>query len=373
MICAQSSRTSRGGRGGSVPKMQETALWPTLAEYWHAVALAEEVDEGPIAVRLLDERVVVCRLAGGRVRAFRDLCIHRGTPLSLGWVEGETLLCAYHGWVYNAEGECIRIPSVPPKHPIPKKACLTAYHAEEKYGLIWVCMAREPRSPIPEIPEIEDPSYRVLFRLKRTWACSAARAIENFVDLAHFPWVHEGFLGDRSHPITPVVEVKREDEVLRWTVEDIPGFVAQGPPETEGSVPHRRRYRLTRPFCVHQRLEVPGDRAEVFLFAVTPHSTAESTRFLIAARNFDFEAPEAVHGPVTMRGEEITSRDGTLDGALPEHAHTIFFVGEQDRPIVEKQRPEELPLDLTEELHLKGPDAVALAYRRFMKELGVDA
>ena len=149
--------------------------------YWHPVALAENVSDRPYAATLLDEQIVICRL-GDRVEAFSDLCIHRGTPISLGRIEGEEIVCAYHGWTYNADGKCTRIPSIPPEHPIPKKACLTRYHAEERYGLIWVCMAEEPRASIPEIPEMEDPSYRIFFRQKRTWKCSAARAIENFVE-----------------------------------------------------------------------------------------------------------------------------------------------------------------------------------------------
>ena len=102
--------------------MDESQLWPALHEYWHPVCWSKEATDKPLAVKLLDERVVVCRI-NGETRAFRDLCVHRGTPLSLGWVEGEHLVCAYHGWAYNAEGKCTRIPSIPPEHPIPKKAC----------------------------------------------------------------------------------------------------------------------------------------------------------------------------------------------------------------------------------------------------------
>ena len=71
---------------------REGLLWPKLREYWHPVAFAEDADDGPLAVTLLDERVAVCRI-GGQVRAFRDLCVHRGTPISLGWVEDDTLVC----------------------------------------------------------------------------------------------------------------------------------------------------------------------------------------------------------------------------------------------------------------------------------------
>ncbi|MDP6483640.1 MAG: Rieske (2Fe-2S) protein, partial [Nitrospinota bacterium] len=72
---------------------REGALWPALREYWHPVAFADELkDDKPLAVTLLDERLAICRL-GGKPRAFYDLCIHRGTPISLGWVEGESIVC----------------------------------------------------------------------------------------------------------------------------------------------------------------------------------------------------------------------------------------------------------------------------------------
>ena len=74
--------------------MRESALWPKLREYWHPVAFSEDMDDGSISVTLLDDRIAVCRL-GGEVKAFHDLCIHRGTPISLGWVEGEEIVCAY--------------------------------------------------------------------------------------------------------------------------------------------------------------------------------------------------------------------------------------------------------------------------------------
>ena len=100
--------------------MNEVAVWPALAQYWHPVAYAHEVTDKPVPLTLLGEKIIVCRL-GNEVQAFADLCVHRGTPLSLGWIEGEEIICAYHGWSYNREGECTRIPSIPPEHPIPKK------------------------------------------------------------------------------------------------------------------------------------------------------------------------------------------------------------------------------------------------------------
>jgi phenylpropionate dioxygenase-like ring-hydroxylating dioxygenase large terminal subunit len=343
---------------------REGLLWPKLRGYWHPVAFAEDADDGPLAVTLLDERVAVCRI-GGQVRAFRDLCVHRGTPVSLGWVQDDTLVCAYHGWAYREDGRCVRIPSIPPKHPIPKKACLTPYHATERYGLLWVCLAEKPRIPIPDVPEFEDPAYRVMFRQKKTWDCSAARAIENFFDLAHFPWIHEGILGDRDHPLAPEVNVSREGELIRVVVDN--------PADAVHPVAHKRNYRITRPFFIHQRKEEAGDKTETYIFTCLPHSTSETTRFMLMMRNFNLDTPEYKHAPYTMRGDEVTSPVRGFRGKLPKYVATHNQIGEQDRVIVERQRPEELPLDLAEEFHLKGPDAMALAYRRALGELGVEA
>ncbi len=320
--------------------MYESDLWPTLREYWHPVALAEEVKDKPIAITLLDERIAVCRL-GGEIKAFHDLCIHRGTPISLGWVEDNRIVCAYHGWKYNDQGKCIRIPSLPPEHPIPKKACLITYKAQERYEIIWVCLSNTPRTPLPDLPTLEETSYKTIVCDHIHWKCSAARAVENFLDLAHLPWVHEGILGTRDNALVSNVISERNREHLT--------FQFDTPPDSIHAIPHKRIHEVYRPFTATVRRLEPNGRGEFLLFTCTPHSAKECSRFTITQRNYEPENPES--------GKDELIHD------------TIV---EQDRTITENQRPEELPLDLTEELHVKGPDTPALEYRRMLKELGVE-
>lgn len=320
--------------------MRESDLWPALRGYWHPAAFSGEVGERPLAVRVLGERLVLCRL-GGQVRAFHDLCIHRGTPMSLGWVEGETLVCAYHGWSYNGGGECVRIPSLPPEHPIPKKACLTAYPARERYGLVWVCLGDNPLAPIPDFSPLEDPGFRLVVRDKRVWHCSAARAVENFLDFSHFPWVHEGVLGDRAHAQTPEMTAERDGETVRFTVEN--------PPDKLHPIPYQRFYWVSRPFACHIGRAEPNGNKELLYFICAPHTAKECTRFTLIGRNYE---------PDPSKGRRIEDLED--------------LIIEQDRLIVENQRPEELLLDLTEELHVKGPDTASIEYRKMMKELGVE-
>ena len=126
----------------------ESDLWPALWNYWHPVVHAADVSEKPVAVKLLEQRLVVARLED-RLACFRDLCVHRGTPLSLGWVDGDQLVCGYHGWRYDVSGACTCIPALPCDHPIPRRARVEAFRVEQRYGIIWVCLG-EPVAPIPE-------------------------------------------------------------------------------------------------------------------------------------------------------------------------------------------------------------------------------
>lgn len=320
-----------------------------LRPYWYPVALSDEVGSGPVATQLLGERLAVYRGKSGKVAAFRDLCIHRGTPLSLGWIDGDDLVCAYHGWSYAGTGACTRIPSLAPGRPIPAKARVNAYRAEERYGLVWVALD-EPGAAIPPYPEAGDPSYRTIWTRYR-WKASAPRVIENVMDFAHFPWVHPGVLGQREKPVYPDVAVETRDGGIAYTVDD----------EATNAV---RRYTVDLPLTLHMRVgrrTAAGPAAAVapapmegeeritgMLFAARPIDERETMFYFGHARNFALDQPD-----------EVWAERNTT-------------VTEQDRRIVEAQRPEELPLDLSAELHLKGSDAPAVEYRRALARLGVE-
>jgi phenylpropionate dioxygenase-like ring-hydroxylating dioxygenase large terminal subunit len=317
----------------------ESDLWPALRTFWHPIAYSSAVQPGPVGARLLGEHLVVVRLAG-EVRCFRDLCVHRGTPLSLGWVDGSSLMCAYHGWEYDATGRCVRIPALPPDRAIPTKARTPTYRVREQNGLVWVCLG-EPAAEIAPFPEFDTPEYTTYEAPVLARTCSAARQLENFMDESHFAWVHEGILGDRLHAEAPAFDVTREGHELRFGWDERPNAIH--PPG------HRRDYRVGLPFTVHLRQHRHGGSdVETLYFAVCPSDARDSVGFLLVARNYGLPSEE-----------EARRRDLTAT------------VGAQDKRIVEAQRPEEVPFDLAAELHIKGPDSAAVAYRRAMTDLGV--
>ena len=324
----------------NVPPRTYAVLWPALRRYWHPVAMSTDVTDKPFPTKLLDEPLVLVRF-GEKAVCLKDLCIHRGTPLSLGWREGDSLVCGYHGWAFDETGRCVRVPALPRDQAIPAKAKVKSYLVKEAYGVVWVCLDDEPIHDIPEFPEWGDPSYEFYYLGPFIRKASAARVIENFVDQAHFPWVHEGILGDREHAEVPPLSPERHGEELRYSLDDVPNKAHP--------VKHSRNYRLTRPFAIHQRKVREGDGGtEVLFFVAGPRAAKECWQLHIMMRNY-----------------EVTPEDER------ETRHLYDAVIEQDKVIVEAQRPEELPIDLAEEMHLKGPDAVAVAYRRMLAELDV--
>jgi vanillate O-demethylase monooxygenase subunit len=323
-----------------VPTHIRTVSLTALRDFWHPVAFSSEITTQPRRVFLLDERLVVYRTAGGLANAMIDLCVHRGTPLSLGWVDGETLVCAYHGWTYGTDGQCLRIPSIVPERGIPAKARVEAFQTTERYGLVWVCLGR-PRADIADFPEYDDPSYRNFTTESEDWAASAPRLIENFIDTAHFAWVHEGILGQRDKPLVPPIRVSQDG--LKIEV-DLDMEVGTDIHAGENNVWDE----ITLPFTVRQvRTDEQGGHQVVFL-AICPTSNKTLRRFVYKLRDYALDEPD--------------------DKYIAKSA----LVAAQDRAIVEEQRPEELPVDLTDEMHVRGPDDAAVVFRRVMGSLGID-
>lgn len=313
-----------------------------LVNEWHPVARGEALVAGrAIGVRLLGEDLVLWR-ANGRALAWQDLCVHRGTRLSLGMSQGDTLACPYHGWVYNAEGRCIHIPAHPEQIP-PAKAQVKAYLAQEKYGMVWVCLG-QPRQEVPYFPEEDDPTYRKLltgpFPPLRAYG---PRAIENFLDVTHFPFVHGGILGDPGQPQISdyVVEVDSQGIVARDVITYQPDPYGTGMGDTV-----KYTYRVFRPLTAYLEKEAPDGSRLTLMLCLTPHDELLTSAWFYGAVN-----------------EKID-----VSAEVWDAFQTSIF--SQDVPVVESQRPELLLLDLQAELHLRS-DRLAIAYRRWLKELGV--
>jgi phenylpropionate dioxygenase-like ring-hydroxylating dioxygenase large terminal subunit len=322
--------------------------WSVLSGYWHPVAWSQEVTDRPVGATLLDEDLVVYRTSSGVVVA-RDLCLHRGSRLTLGWMDDDELVCTYHGWRYGGQGRCTRIPSQPPDRKISPRARLFTYPSEERYGLVWACLSHAPKQELPDWPEAEDPGYRWLNLPHREWRTSAARQVENFLDISHFAFVHRGTFGNPDRAEMTDFDVEVTPYGMTY---DYPYLASNPDHSTLGASPTILRlmtYDLTLPFSVRLVVRYPdkGEEAKHVIFnAASPVSAKRMRVFLFVARNFDHQQP----------AEEVLAWEAKIVS--------------EDQPVVESQRPEELPIDLAEELHVQA-DRMTIAYRKELAKLGL--
>ena len=316
---------------------------PVLVNDWHVVARSCDVAESqPAGACLLGEDVVMWR-RDTQVMVWKDLCVHRGTRLSLGQVTPAGLECPYHGWTYDSSGRCVHIPSNPTRKP-PSKACATVYPAVERHGLVWASLGQPDHDP-PPYDEWDDPAYQHVLGGPYTIRASAPRVIENFLDATHFPFVHEGILGSRDHTELGSHQVDTGPDGI--VAHDIHTWT----PNPDGSGEAKMAqwlYRVLRPLTAYIGLSVPGGGSEHYTmcFAVTPVDEHNSIGWMWNSINYNHD----------MSDEDFEAY--------------IDEIVLQDILIVESQRPEMLPLDLQAELHV-GADKTAVAYRRWLRAVGV--
>ena len=320
--------------------------WRALATCWYPVAFAHQVTAQPLAVKLLDERVVVYRLTGGTVVAARDLCVHRGVPLSLGHVEGDEIVCKYHGLRYDAQGRCTCIPAHP-NGAISPRLRLTMFTARESYGLIWVRLIDDGTEAFPEFAEWNDPSYLQVLPDSVHLNASAGRQVEGFLDVSHFAFVHTSTFGEPDNPVVPDYPVlKTPKGFVADYVSSVSnyahGFKHLDPPGFQW----RRRFEVYLPFTAKLTVFFPDDGKLHILNAASPISARETRVFVPICRNFDRQSP----------------LQATLD-----FNHQVFA---EDKAIVENQYPEDLPLDLQAEAHFPA-DRSSISYRKGLAAMGL--
>jgi len=151
--------------------------------------------------KMLGDPILVGRRKDGQIFAMRDICPHRGIPLSHGWIEGDGVCCCYHGWKFQTEdGRCSEIPALTPESSLDiARIQIPIYHAQEVQGNIWVYIPNNPKekldpSQLPSPPIIPDLGQAVP-GLSETidFNCNIDHAIIGLMDPAHGPYVHRSW------------------------------------------------------------------------------------------------------------------------------------------------------------------------------------
>ncbi len=212
----------------------------------------------PYAATLLDERVVIYRLSDGSLAAARDICQHRGVPLSLGHVEGDEIICKYHGLRYNREGRCTCIPANP-GGAISPKLRLQMFQAQERCGLVWVRLVDNGPKPLPEMNEWDDPGYLRILPDSVFIKAAAGRQVEGFLDVSHFAFVHAESFGEPDNPFVPDYPVTKTSGgfVADYTC-TLSNYSHEYKHLTRQAFLWRRRYEVFFPFAAKLTVFFPA-------------------------------------------------------------------------------------------------------------------
>ncbi len=169
-----------------------------LTNLWYFAVSGRRLAPGRMmSTMLLGEPVLIGRAADGGVFALRDICPHRGIPLSYGAFDGDQVECCYHGWRFDVEGCCTAIPSLVEGQKFDlAKVRVRSYPAREVQGNIWLYfgeVAADPQSlpPVPEVPEMAAATPRITEAV--VFPGQSDHAVVGLMDPAHGPFVHEAW------------------------------------------------------------------------------------------------------------------------------------------------------------------------------------
>ncbi len=267
---------------------------------WYAVAWDSEVKKNSLLPRTICGRpLVMYRQANGKAVALEDACWHRLLPLSKGWLDGEELVCGYHGLVYNPDGRCVHMPS---QETINPAAWVRSYPIVERHRFIWVWMGDPALANPAKVPDLhwnDDPEWAGDGKMIHL-QCDYRLVVDNLMDLTHETFVHSSSIGNRAVAEAPfaVTHTEATVTVTRWMldIEPPPFWRAQlGKP---GTVDRWQIINFEAPCTIAIDVGVApagtgapdGDRSQgvngYVLNTITPETTGSCHYFWAFCRNY---------------------------------------------------------------------------------------
>jgi 5,5'-dehydrodivanillate O-demethylase oxygenase subunit len=186
-----------------------TPMGELLRRYWQPVGCTERVTKKPQRVKVMGEEFVLYRGESGAPVLMQLRCAHRSLALDYGRVEGDSLRCSYHGWLYDKSGQCLAQPAEPERSSFKDKIKLKSYPTQEISGLVFAYLRpdRAPLLPLYDILRMNE-GVKVIHvqNINANWL----NHVENILDTAHLTWLH-GYTLPSYHERRAVYRWDRKD------------------------------------------------------------------------------------------------------------------------------------------------------------------
>ncbi|WP_037571170.1 aromatic ring-hydroxylating dioxygenase subunit alpha [Phaeacidiphilus oryzae] len=288
---------------------------PFPRNQWYVAAYTSEIGHELFARTICSEPIVFYRTEeSGEVTALADRCVHRRFPLSESRLDGDRVVCGYHGFTYDRTGGCVYVPG---QQRIPRTARVAAYPVVEQDSLVWIWIgdpALADAAAVPRAPWLDREGWTTV-RGMEPLAARYSLLVDNLLDLSHETYLHGGYIGTPEVAETPITtEVDEEAGMVRVSrrMADAacPPFYA----ESTGLKDRISRWQDIEYFApclyqLHSRIapvgSVPaadgsdpeGFHMEIF-YAITPETETSTHDFWAVSRDFcvdDAKISEFVH------------------------------------------------------------------------------
>ncbi|HCA87526.1 MAG TPA: Rieske (2Fe-2S) protein [Streptomyces sp.] len=277
----------------------ETAF---VRNQWYVAAYGSEVGRELLGRTVCGEPLVLYRTEEGPAVALADRCVHRRFPLSESRLDGDRIVCGYHGFTYDASGSCV---SVPGQQRIPRTARVAAYPVTEQDSFVWVWIGdpslAEATAP-PRAPWLADPAWATVSGMEPL-AARYGLLVDNLLDLSHETYLHGGYIGTPEVARTPITtEADDENGIVRVSRHmddaECPPFYARST-GIEGRITRWQdiEYRAPCLYLLHSRIAPAGVLPEAdgsdprgfhveIVYAITPSTENSTYDFWAVARDF---------------------------------------------------------------------------------------
>jgi vanillate O-demethylase monooxygenase subunit len=261
---------------------------------WYALATSESVGRQPLGTRALEQPVVLFRKVDGQVVALADRDAHCPYPLSLGHLDGDAIVSGYSGFVYDASGACVKVPT---QTQVPYGAAVASYVVREEGGLVWAWLG-EPslaamRAPVA-VPWLQDPGWETFGGEWETRA-NVLMLHENFADITHVAVVDPAISPPAlSSGVAPALEIELTETTVSfsrdWPASPMASWqaAASGVSATD-AFPQREEGAFLSPGLWADRWDflLPGGTHSFrFTHAVTPVDERTTRHIWRVSRNF---------------------------------------------------------------------------------------
>ncbi len=326
--------------------------WPVNT--WWVAAHGSEVAETPTMRWICELPIAFYRKSDGGIAALHNRCPHRWAPLHLGSVDGDDLVCPYHGFQFAASGQCVNVPT---QERTPSAIRVRSFPVVERHGFVWVWVGDAEKADPDLIPDdlayLSDPKWHIVWGYKAVNG-NFMQMKENVLDLTHFAFLHKNSAQVTGWDRAPKVELSpgRVTYRLLFDRAPLPAIYAIDAGKTPGKPVDRDNWGTQlSPGAHHGSVDMTDPDPEPnglshfklrIIHLTTPVSISKTHYYWAFARDhgepYNYDVMRAQADRIFGEDIQMVEASQTMARSSIDHEDAVEFSVAADRAAIEGRR-----------------------------------